>query len=86
VRIVNIDAPELPGSPRCAPPRRPGAWCDFARGAAARDALTRLLGSGVVTIERFGRDGYGRTLARVRVDGIDAGEWLIARGLARRWR
>ena len=40
---------------------------------------------GPVKIQRQGLDQYGRTLARVVVNGIDAGEWLIRRGLARRW-
>ena len=87
VRIANIDAPELPGSPKCE--RRPlpdWAWCDYAAGARARVALVQLLAGRQVTIERLGTDRYGRTLALVRADGQDAGEWLIARALARRWR
>lgn len=88
IRIANIDAPEVAGSPRCA--RRPlarGAWCDFALGARARDALAGLIARGKrVTIQRRGKDGYGRTLATVQVDGLDAGQWLITQGLARRWR
>ncbi|MFK5108783.1 thermonuclease family protein, partial [Klebsiella pneumoniae] len=53
VRLANIDAPELAGSPRCAPGRvrqlahsRNPAWCDYRRGQIARDALARLLASG----------------------------------------
>ena len=88
IRIANIDAPELDGSPKCA--RRPlprSAWCDPAAGEAARRALAALLArSQRVTIRRIGTDSYGRTLALVYVDGIDAGEWLIKQGLARRWR
>lgn len=86
VRIANIDAPELPGSPRCDLPRPRWAWCDYALGARSRDALAQLVAGRRVTIARRGRDRYGRTLALVRVEGIDAGEWLIARGLARPWR
>lgn len=85
IRIANIDAPELAGSPKCQRPRRTD-WCDPAAGIAARDALRGLLAGGTVTIRRSGTDVYGRTLALVRVNGVDAGEWLIARGLARRWR
>lgn len=86
VRIANIDAPELEGSPKCQRRRSPTAWCDFAAGQRARLALIRLLQRGPVMIERQGRDRYGRTLARVTVNGIDAGEWLIGQGHARRWQ
>lgn len=37
-------------------------------------------------IEREGTDSYGRTLARITVGGMDVGEWLVAKGLARPWR
>lgn len=86
VRIANIDAPELPGSPKCEDRRRSYAWCDYRAGEAARVALLRFLSQGRVLIERQGTDPYGRTLATVSVGGVDAGEYLIAQGLARRWR
>ena len=37
-------------------------------------------------ITRLGTDPYGRTLATVAVNGVDAGDYLVAQGLARRWR
>ena len=86
VRIANIDAPELPDSPKCHDRRVSYAWCDYRAGYAARDALAALLSRGRVSIERIGTDRYGRTLATVSVNGVDAGEYLIARGLARPWR
>ena len=86
VRIANIDAPELPDSPKCQDRRRSYAWCDFATGEASRVALVRLLSRGRVMIERQGTDPYGRTLATVSVGGVDAGDYLIAQGLARPWR
>lgn len=86
IRIANIDAPEVAGSPKCRRARRAGDWCDFAAGEAARVALVQLFSRGPVSVERIGTDAYGRTLARVSVNGIDAGEWLISQGLARRWR
>lgn len=90
IRLVNIDAPELPGSPRCNPRHLRGgknpSWCDYALGRRSRDALARLLKRGPVMIERQGRDVYGRTLARLTVGGRDAGEYLVERGLARWWR
>ena len=78
VRIANIDAPELPDSPKCQDRRRSYAWCDFAAGEASRVALTRLLSRGRVMITRLGTDPYGRTLATVSVNGVDAGDYLIA--------
>lgn len=93
VRLIGIDAPELRGSSRCAPAaqaRRKNSrnlpWCDHAKGDEARAALSQFIASGTVQIERRGLDAYGRTLARVTVNGRDAGDWLISRGLARPWR
>lgn len=88
IRIANIDAPELEGSPRCE--GRTGGpnpkWCDYALGIRARDALQAFLAKGEVRITRQGLDRYGRTLARVTVNGRDAGEHLVSAKLARRWR
>jgi micrococcal nuclease len=93
IRISDIDAPELPGSPRCDPYRvrqlarsRNPAWCDAEKGAAARDALRAFLATGPVMIRRLRTDAYGRTLALVSVGGVDAGAMLRKAGLARRWR
>ena len=93
IRISDIDAPELPGSPRCDPARvrqlarsRNPAWCDDAKGEQARAALASFLATGPVMIRRLRTDAYGRTLALVLVRGIDAGAMLRKAGLARRWR
>jgi micrococcal nuclease len=51
----------------------------------ASNRLIALLNGGDVTIQRFGLDRYDRTLATIRVDGVDVGETLIAEGLARSW-
>ena len=85
VRIANIDAPELPGSPKCKDRRRYG-WCDYRLGARSRDALATFLRGGPVAIERIGTDAYGRTLATLSVNGRDAGEYLVSMGLGRVWR
>lgn len=87
LRLADIDAPELRGSPACATPQqRATRWCDYEAGIAARDALAGLMASGSVQIVYLGRnDRYRRPLVRVLVGGRDAGEMLIARGLARRW-
>ncbi|MES2302918.1 MAG: thermonuclease family protein [Pseudomonadota bacterium] len=93
VRLVGIDAPERAGSSRCNARSRARlqnsrnpSWCDHRKGEQSRAALTRFMGKGTVRIQRQGTDHYGRTLARVTVNGKDAGEWLISQGLARPWR
>lgn len=86
VRIANIDAPELPGSPKCERRRSPYTWCDYAKGNQARAALSAFVRRGTVRISRMGTDSYGRTLAQVTVNGSDAGEYLVSIGLARRWQ
>jgi endonuclease YncB( thermonuclease family) len=93
VRLSNIDAPDLQDSPRCSPqkrqrvagPKNP-AWYDYRAGEQSRNALRAFVLAGRVSIERFGQDRYGLTLARIYVGNQDAGEYLISRGLARPWR
>lgn len=65
VRLIGIDAPEMPG--HCARHRR----CAPGDPVAARAHLARLLRSGPIIITRTGRDHYGRTLALVRAGGTD---------------
>lgn len=86
VRISDIDAPELPDSPKCRNYRRSYTWCDFKAGYRSRDALRAFLVRGLVMVERQGVDRYGRTLARVTVNGQDAGAYLVSLGLARWWQ
>lgn len=93
VRLAGIDAPEVYDSPRCSPAQRQRLagsknppWCDDAAGARSRDALLAFIVTGRVSIERFGQDRYGRTLANLYVGDRGAGAYLISRGLARRWR
>ncbi|MBG6118770.1 endonuclease YncB(thermonuclease family) [Sphingobium sp. JAI105] len=87
IRIANIDAPEMRGSPKCQDRRRRGraGWCDFPLAIRSRDALAAFLQTGPAQIERSGVDRYGRTLATISVGGRDAGDHLIAKGFARRW-
>lgn len=92
IRLENIDAPELPDSSRCSAQSRQRLatsnnppWCDYALGYRSRDALRTLL-RGNVKIHRTGTDRFGRTLARVSVNGRDAGSYLVSQGLARWWR
>lgn len=86
IRIANIDAPELPGSPKCDARRGQTGWCDFALGYRSRDALRSLAQGHELRFQRTGTDPYGRTLAIVYIGRIDAGQYLISQGLARRWR
>jgi micrococcal nuclease len=86
IRIENIDAPELRGSPSCRREKRKTHWCDYKLGIRSRDALKAFVAGKQVRIDRTGRDRYGRSLARLSVNGQDAGAYLISRGLARPWR
>lgn len=74
LRLVGIDTPES-HSPRCV------RQSPLAGAATAR--LVELLQDGTPTIAREGADRYGRTLARLSVNGIDLGGVLLAEGLAR---
>ena len=85
VRIENIDAPEMPDSPKCTDRRRQG-WCDYGLAVRSRNELASFLKGGHVAISRSGTDRYGRTLARLLVDGRDAGDHLVELGLARPWQ
>ena len=86
IRIDNIEAPELPGSPKCDPRRGHLGWCDYDLGYASRNALVTLIRQGRTAYQPVGTDPYGRTLAIVYVGAIDAGQYLIDQGLARPWR
>jgi endonuclease YncB( thermonuclease family) len=77
VRVDGYDSPEM-GEPKCA---RPAAGA-----VEARDALAELLNSGTVELARTGVDRYGRTLARVLVDGQDITKAMIGAGHGRRYQ
>lgn len=82
VRLIGIDAPELPG--HC----RPGRRCVAGDPFAASEALRKHIGKGEVKIERMGVDRYGRTLANVYMSGINVACELISQGHAQyvdRW-
>lgn len=93
VRLANIDAPEVKGSPRCralqvaklAGSRNP-AWCDFAAGERAKAALQAFLATGPVRLRIVGNGSYGRVLGKLSVRGRDAGAYLVRHGYAHRWR
>jgi micrococcal nuclease len=77
IRVENIDSPELHA--RCE------SELDAARTAKlfAQAALDGALQIEIKVFEKRPRDRYGRTLARVLVDGDDLGEIMIAAKLAR---
>lgn len=79
IRLANIDTPETGERAQCAAERDAGE-------RATREARN-LISTSTVSVDPTGRvDSYGRTIARVRVDGRDMGRILIDRGLARPWR
>lgn len=77
IRIANIDTPEMPGRARC------DVEAELALRAKAR--LGELLSGGEIRLSRQGEDRFGRTLARVSVDGSDVGEQLVRERVAQRW-
>jgi endonuclease YncB( thermonuclease family) len=66
IRLVEIDAPEKAQ----------------AYGAASTQSLTDLCLNKVATLEEQGKDRYGRTLAKVTCDGIDANAEQVRQGMA----
>lgn len=81
VRLLGVDAPELS---RC----RPGRVCALGDPIASRDNLRRLIDGKALKIERIAKDRYGRTIARVRVNGRDLSCAQLAGGYAtykRQW-
>lgn len=80
IRLVNADTPEHGEQASCLAERRLAARAT----AHVRDLLAE---AERVDVREVGRtDTYGRTLARVALDGRDLGETLIAEGLAHPWR
>lgn len=75
IRLAGIDAPEVEG--QCNAERQ--------RAARAAERLAELLSAGPYRIERQGLDRYNRTLAVIRVGGVDVGAKLVGEGFARTW-
>ncbi len=54
------------------------------KGLTAKARLQELIASGETKLEESGKiDRYGRTLATLRVNGVNVGDILIKEGLAR---
>ena len=69
IRIAALNCPEL---------RDPG-------GPEAKHALIALLAGKRVTIERRGRDRYGRTVAKLYADNADVAMKMIASGVCKEY-
>lgn len=86
-RLGGIDTPETGGRAECE--------AEAALGARARVRVAELIAGGAVVIvtpthdprgrRRWPRDGFGRRLARVSIDGVDLGTQLVGEGLAAPW-
>ncbi|RYG89864.1 MAG: thermonuclease family protein [Alphaproteobacteria bacterium] len=76
VRLLGIDAPELPG--HCYRGRVCAPGDPFASTRSLQSALV-----GKLTIERIDQDRYGRTLALVRGSKGDLSCWQLTRQQAR---
>jgi endonuclease YncB( thermonuclease family) len=75
IRLIGIDAPEMPGS--C----RPGRQCVVGDPHAARAYLVSLTRT-TVECRPQGQDRYGRTLARCSANGADLSCAMIQAGHA----
>lgn len=76
IRLLGIDAPELPG--HC----RRGRRCVAGNPFASRASLARAA-TGQLAIERVGSDRYGRTLGLVRGPNGDLSCWQLRNRQAR---
>ena len=93
VRILGIDCPESHKNPKCRRQGKnggPGCEEQIPRGLKAAKRAAELVKQEVVRLEskkgdgEFGRGGYDRLLAYVRLkDGRDFGEVLVGEGLCR---
>lgn len=75
IRMLEHNAPEIDG--KCKKESR------LARLSRAR--LAELIQGKQLIIDRQGRDKYGRTLAKLRVNGADLGSNLASEGLTQVW-
>lgn len=75
IRLLGIDAPELPG--HCRPGRRCAPGDPFASTASLAEAI-----AGRLRAHRVGQDRYGRTLALVSGGRGDLSCWQVSRGRA----
>lgn len=79
-RLANIDAPETGDNAKCHKERERGERAKMVARGLVADAQC------VEARPTFRIDQYGRRIAFVLIDGVDLGEMLVERGLARPWR
>jgi endonuclease YncB( thermonuclease family) len=75
IRLIGIDAPEMPG--HCRPGRDCAPGDPYASTASLEEGLV-----GDLRIERVGEDHYGRTLATIAGDHGDLSCWQLRQGQA----
>lgn len=73
IRLLAIDAPELPG--HC----RRGRTCVSGDPVASKSSLAAAMQTGPISITRVSRDRYGRTLALVSSGQVDLSCWQLTR-------
>ena len=82
IRLLGIDAPELPG--HC----RKGRTCVEGDGFASKDALKAAIEGKAITLQRVKLDRYGRTLAVVYAGDVNLSCAMVESGQAvyvRKW-
>lgn len=82
IRVLNIDTPET---------RKATCENELILGLRAKEVLVSLIRGKTIAIDRCEANGrcldhFGRTLARISVDGLDLGEALVQAGLAVSWK
>lgn len=79
-RLANIDAPETGDNAKC--------HREAQRGELATNVVKQMVAAStrIQVRQTFRTDRYGRSVAFVVLDGVDLGETLVKRGLARPWR
>lgn len=87
IRLLRIDAPEMPTSPR----HCERVHCPTGDPYAARDALQWAITRGTVQCAGSRRDIYGRRLAECFVTGtngttVNVNDYLLSTGLVERYR
>ena len=80
IRVVNLDAPDVGSHAKCS--------LEEQRGQAAKTYAIAIVREAdeVGLADREGLDRYGRSLARVTLDGEDFAAMMIAAGNGRPWR
>lgn len=78
IRLMGYDTPETT-TQIC------GGQREVNLGHKATARLVQLLNNNKWKLYRSGKDRYGRTLATLRIKGMNVGNILIREGLARRW-